>query len=252
LGKKLSDEEVTSDYFLELLRDESININDMKISILTEKNGWFDYKAGLLADSIRSLGHSVSTIHYQHHITEGDILFVLGFYKLVSKEFMTKNKNNIVVHESALPQGKGWSPLSWQILEGKNSIPFTLFEMDEKTDNGDIYIQDILHLNGTELCEEIREKQANKKIEMCIDFIKQYPTVLLHKRKQSAEGETFYKKRDKESCRLDINKTIIEQFNLLRIADNKNYPAFFEINGIKYELGIYKEVSKTRDIGEAF
>jgi methionyl-tRNA formyltransferase len=30
------------------------------------------------------------------------------------------------VHESALPQGQGWSPMTWQILEGASPIPVTL------------------------------------------------------------------------------------------------------------------------------
>ena len=35
-----------------------------------------------------------------------------------------------------------------------------------------------------------------------------------------------------------INKTIKEQFNLLRIVNNQEYPAFFEIDGRKYKLTI--------------
>lgn len=41
----------------------------------------------------------------------------------------------------------------------------------------------------------------------------------------------FMRKAEKET----------EQFNLLRIADNENYPAFFILNGQKYILKIYKE-----------
>ena len=40
---------------------------------------------------------------------------------------------------------------------------------------------------------------------------------------------------------LDTNKTIKEQFNLLRISDNKRYPARFKIEGKDYILKIYKD-----------
>jgi len=38
--------------------------------------------------------------------------------------------------------------------------------------------------------------------------------------------------------RLDIDRSIKEQFNLLRVVGNEEYPAFFEINGHKYLLKI--------------
>ena len=37
-----------------------------------------------------------------------------------------------------------------------------------------------------------------------------------------------------------IKKSILSQFDLLRIVDNKNYPAFFKIYGKKYILKISK------------
>ena len=39
-----------------------------------------------------------------------------------------------------------------------------------------------------------------------------------------------------------INKTIKEQFNLLRIVDNNYYPAFFEYNGYRYKIQINKVI----------
>jgi methionyl-tRNA formyltransferase len=59
---------------------------------------------------------------------------------------------------------------------------------------------------------------------------------------EKQEGEsTFYRRRKPEDSELDINKTINEQFNLLRIVDNKRYPAFFIKNGVKYILNIRKD-----------
>ena len=49
-------------------------------------------------------------------------------FKIIEKEFLSKHKHNIAVHESSLPKGRGWAPLFWQILEGKNTMPIVLFE----------------------------------------------------------------------------------------------------------------------------
>lgn len=39
--------------------------------------------------------------------------------------------------------------------------------------------------------------------------------------------ESFYSRRMLKDSELDVNKSIREQFNLLRVADNNKYSAFF-------------------------
>lgn len=51
---------------------------------------------------------------------------------------------------------------------------------------------------------------------------------------------SFYKKRNPNNSEIKIKKSIFTQFNLLRIVDNKSYPAFFKIYGKKYILRISK------------
>ena len=47
-------------------------------------------------------------------------------------------------------------------------------------------------------------------------------------------------------CIRDSNKSLKEQFNLLRIVDNINYPAFFELDRHKYILKIEKANDENR------
>ena len=59
---------------------------------------------------------------------------------------------------------------------------------------------------------------------------------------QLQKGESsFYKKRRPDNSELDITKSIKDQFNLLRICDNENYPAFFFHKNKKYILKIIEE-----------
>ena len=182
--------------------------------------------------------HQVKLIFKEEDISEGDILFILSFYKLVDSSYLKLNKHNIVVHASRLPAGKGWSPATWQILEGKNQIPLTLFEAVEKVDAGDIYFVEELELDGTELINEWQGKMAEKILEMAKRFISEFPDN--HGAPQSGE-ESFYARRTPEDSEIDPEKTIAEQFNSFRVADNEKYPAFFKHQGKKYILKIYKE-----------
>lgn len=205
----------------------------MKIAILTSLNQWFVPYAKELQKTIEN-----SDLYYNHKeiIESYDIVFILSYHNIIQAEYLSKHKHNIVIHESALPQGKGWAPMFWQILEGKNNIPFTMFEASSGVDNGNIYMQKSLQLNGYELNEKLREKQAKHTINMCLEFINNYDKY--NTPKTQSGNESFYKKRTSEDSELNINKTIKEQFNLLRIVDNENYPAFFYKDNKKYILKI--------------
>ncbi|TEX99760.1 methionyl-tRNA formyltransferase [Campylobacter sp. US42a] len=209
----------------------------MKIAILTSPNQWFIPYAEKLNQLIKN-----SKLFFNHmEIFNFDIVFILSYHKIIDKKFLKQNRYNIIIHESNLPQGKGWAPLFHQIIEGKNEITFSLFEADEKIDNGDIYLQKTLKLNGLELYEELRKKQAQLTIDMCLDFLKLYPNIQAKRQKGQ---ESFYPKRSPKDSELDINKSLKEQFNLLRIVNNEEFPAFFYKDGKKFIIKIYQESEK--------
>jgi len=213
----------------------------MKVAILTTEDQWFISYAEKLEKIIKN-----SKLFFNHKdIKESfDIVFILSYHKIIEQEFLEHHKHNIVIHASALPKGKGWAPMFWQILEGRNEIPFSMFEAGIGVDNGDIYMQKNLLLTGYELNRELRDKQARFTMDMCLEFIKNYKNYKIPK-KQSGE-ESFYIKREAEDSRLDISKSIDEQFNLLRIIDNMAYPAFFYKNGKKYILRIEEAKDENR------
>lgn len=170
-------------------------------------------------------------------IIQGDCAFLLGCVRIVPKDILQRNTHNLVIHESDLPKGKGWSPLTWQILEGKNTIPIVLFEAEESVDSGVVYIKKILKFNGQELISELRKKQGEMTVTMAVEFVDSYPPKKFFTQKGKA---TFYPRRKPENSELDINKTIKTQINLLRVVDNKRYPAFFTYKGSRFILKVSK------------
>tara|TARA_B100001758_G_scaffold47778_1_gene38487 strand:+ start:2678 stop:3355 length:678 start_codon:yes stop_codon:yes gene_type:complete len=164
-----------------------------------------------------------------------DIVFILGYTKILDSGFLDKNDLNMIVHESDLPRGRGYSPVQWQILEGKDSIPISLFEADLEIDSGEIISKDILYLDGSELYEEIREKQAEATKKIIKEFLNKYP---IYERTKQKGKETVYRKRNVTDSELDVNASIKDQFQLLRIVNNDSWPAFFYLKGKKYYLKI--------------
>lgn len=210
------------------------------IIILIDKDSWIAPYVAVLRNKLVKMGHNV---HIEENFPSGsnfDMCFMLSYSRIVSREILARNKHNLVVHESALPQGKGWSPMTWQILEGKNIVPITLFEAAESVDAGKIYMQREMVFAGNELVEDLRSCQGNTTVDMCLDFVGNYPKILSQAKPQKGQ-ESFYARRMPKDSRLDINRSIKEQFNLLRVVDNKKYPAWFEYLGKKYRLEIYEE-----------
>ncbi len=204
--------------------------------LFDKKNDWLkDYLPEI--DNIRE-DISIFKFYEEKDIKNYDVVFVLGYTRILKKDFLKINSQVLIVHESNLPNGKGFSPIQWQILEGKNKIIFSLIEADEEVDSGDIIDQISLNLDGTELYEEIRFKQAKLTFRLIEKFIINYPNFT--KRKQIGKS-TFYRKRNNLDSELDINSSIKELFPLLRIVNNKDWPGFFKIKGTKYILKIYKE-----------
>ena len=171
-------------------------------------------------------------------VCDFDVVFLLGYTAILSNDFLQRNSLNLVVHESALPKGKGFAPIQWQLLEGCTEITVSLIEAAEKFDSGDIFQQLKIVFDGTELYDEIREKQAVATIDIISEFLTSYPNI--SRSKQIGE-ESFYPKRTLADGELDISKAIQENFNLLRVGNNDAWPSFFYYKGVKYILKIFKD-----------
>jgi len=215
------------------------NLSPLLVTVLSDSGTWMTpWISELLADWIMD-GHKIRWVNVPIDVPAGDLCFILSCSEILKQSILNRNKCNLVVHASSLPKGKGMSPMSWQILEEKNEIAVTLFEAKEELDAGDIYVQQTIIFEGHELLDELRMLLAKATIEICSQFLSEYPEVLNLAYKQSG-SESFYPRRHKDDSKLNIDKTLREQFQLLRIVDNEKYPAFFELNGCKYIVRIEK------------
>jgi methionyl-tRNA formyltransferase len=206
--------------------------------LLDRKNNWLE-KYLLNSILIKYNSKFECKISHNHQEVNGqDVVFILGYTKILNADFLKLNTLNLVFHESALPKGKGFAPVQWQILEGAKCIPVCLIEAIKEVDSGDIIYKDTFELSGYELFEEIRVKQAEATIKAISGFLQIYPNF---ERQKQIGATTFYPKRGINDSELDINKTIKQQFNLLRIGNNEGWPSFFYFEGKKYFLKIYSE-----------
>lgn len=209
-----------------------------RISLVVDNPSWILPFAERLTKQVAADGDKATLARRYDQVEAGDIAYFLGCSGLASAEILARHRRNLVVHESDLPDGRGFAPLAWQIIEGRNEIPVCLLEaVDGGADSGPVIYRDRLCFEGHELHDEIRRAQGEKTIELCCRFLAEAtppPGI-----PQEGSG-TRYKRRRPEDSRLDPERTLREQFNLLRTVDSQDYPAFLDLHGQRYKITIEK------------
>ena len=209
----------------------------LRIALCSDKGSWINDFIPAWALQLRAAGHTLGWAHNAALLPESQVCFYLSYGRIVGTALRARHGNNLVVHESNLPAGRGWSPLTWQVLQGARNIVVTLFEAADAVDSGVIYGQTAIQLRGDELVDDLRRQQATATFELCADFVASYPGVLQQARKQHGTP-SYFPRRTPVDSRIDLDLPLRDQFNLLRVCDNNRYPAWFEHAGARYTLSI--------------
>lgn len=212
--------------------------NKYKVTfLLDKKNLWIE-------NALRNYNFKLNS-KYLFNITKNpkkiknqDIVFPLSYTKKLDANFLKKNKLVLIPHPSKLPEGKGFAPLQYQILQNKKKFYISLIQAVNKIDSGPIFIQNSFKLKGDELSDQIRKIQGIQVLKIINEFLKKYPNV---KSKNQKLNNNFNKRRYPKDSELDINMTIKQLFNKMRINDNNLYPSFFYYRKHKFILKIFKE-----------
>lgn len=213
----------------------------MKISILCSDTVHPIYPLLQRWAEQHNVGHEINLVHRKTELLGGDILFLISCHEIIGKDIRGVYKSTLVIHASDLPEGRGWSPHIWQILEGNNQITVTLLEAEDQVDSGAIWKQTLIDLEGHETYEEINQALFLAEFELMNFVVDNFEIIV--PREQDQRTPTYYRKRTPEDSKLDPNRSIAEQFNLIRVADSKRFPAFFDFRGHRYTLSITKVIS---------
>ena len=209
-----------------------------RVSVVIDNESWIlPYGEALVAE-VTADGDDARLYRSYAAMGQGDIAFFLGCTGIAGPETLSLHRYNLVVHESDLPHGRGFAPLAWQIIEGSHTIPICLLEAADEADAGDVYYRDAMQFEGHELMDELRQRQGATTVALCQRFLA--APAPPEGRPQSGDA-THYRRRRPVDSRLDPQRSIAEQFDLLRTVDNQRHPAFFELRGNRYRLSIVKD-----------
>lgn len=211
----------------------------MKISILCSSpthpvNAWIErWKEANSGD------HDIEIVSRKHMLRGGDLLFLISCAEIIGASDRQQYRKCLVIHASDLPRGRGWSPHIWQLLEGRRAVTVSLLEAEDKVDSGDIWHKLTLDIPPHFLHDEINAALFDAELEL-MDFAVRHFASIVPSPQPEDEAPNWYPRRTPEDSRLDPDRSIAEQFDLIRVCDPVRFPAFFELHGHKYKITLEK------------
>ena len=134
-----------------------------------------------------------------------DLIVVVAYGQIIPTSIITLPKyHSLNVHFSLLPKYRGASPVQWAILNGETKTGVTIFELNEKMDEGDILAQEEVEILPREKAFELEFRLVEKGAELLLKTISQ----ISKKRtfKQDHSQATYAPKLNKDDGRIDWTK----------------------------------------------
>jgi methionyl-tRNA formyltransferase len=118
------------------------------------------------------------------------------------------------VHFSLLPKYRGAAPVEWAILNGEPETGVTIFELDERMDEGDILSREVVEIRPRETAGELEARLARVGAELltaALDRIDRLPRI-----PQDHRLATPAPRLKKEQGRIDWTKSSVEIERMIR------------------------------------
>jgi methionyl-tRNA formyltransferase len=216
--------------------------SQMKITLLCSDAGHPVFPKLSAWAALHSGKYEIEVVTSSKDLSGGDILFLISCHELIPPSVRGGYSKTLVIHAGDLPNGRGWSPHVWAVLEGQKHIVVTLLEAEDAVDTGAIWAKESFDLEGHELYDEINEKLFDAELKLMTFAVGAFSTI--QPLPQPCNGATYYRRRKPEDSKIDIEKSIVEQLALLRVSDPGRYPAYFEKDGYIYEIVLRKRSRK--------
>ncbi len=152
----------------------------------------------------------------------------------------------INVHFSLLPKYRGAAPVQWTILNGEKKTGVTIFQLNEKMDEGDILTQKEVEILPCEKASQLENRLTEIGAELLIETISLLEKDKIKPKRQNHSQATYAPKLKKEDGLVDWNKTSIKIDRMVRALDV--WPtAYFFLKGKRIKIMKGKIIAPSSD-----
>jgi methionyl-tRNA formyltransferase len=183
--------------------------------------------------------HDIELVRKKSEFTGGDMLFLVSCGEIISAKDRSLYSVCLVLHASDLPRGRGWSPHIWELASGASYITLSLLEAEDKVDSGRIWQKVQIPVPQTALWDEINHLLFKAEVQLMDFALTAYGCIQPEEQPKDATP-SYYQLRTPRDSRIDPHKSLVDQFDLIRVCDPQRFPAFFEYRGQRYALKLEK------------
>lgn len=146
-----------------------------------------------------------------------NLQIVVAFRMLPEVVWKMPKLGTFNLHASLLPNYRGAAPINWAIINGDTKTGVTTFFIDDKIDTGAMIMSAetaiAIDENAGQLHNRLMELGSATVLETLALIEKGNVTTTIQK--ENAEIRTAYK-LNKENCKIDWTKSVVEIYNLIR------------------------------------
>lgn len=175
---------------------------------------------------------ALSTLLKEHSV---DAVFFYGWSWIV-KEPVLSDYTCLCLHPSPLPKYRGGSPIQHQIISGEKLSAVTVIRMSEGIDDGDIYSQIEMSLDGS--LAEIFKRIVRIGTEITLQFLKEFDGgEALYFPQEGLDRFVPLKRRNMAQSKLDVQSlrrySYEELHNFVRALDDPYPNAYLEFGNMR-------------------
>jgi methionyl-tRNA formyltransferase len=165
---------------------------------------------------------------------EPDIAFVIGWrYLIAESACRIPAKGILVLHDSLLPEYRGFAPMNWAIINGEKQTGVTLFHIAEGIDSGPIVDQRAIPISLHDTAKTVDEKIIALYEAIIVDNLPGLADGSLKAVAQDESRASYTCKRTPEDGEIDWYKPAIQIYNLIRGLSRPFPGAYTKLNGRK-------------------
>lgn len=134
-----------------------------------------------------------------------DVIVVVAYGQIIPSAIIDLPRHKSVnVHFSLLPKYRGAAPVQWAILQGEEKTGVTVFELNERMDEGDILSQRQTDIGPRENARELEERLSQLGADLLVETLDQIDQ--LPRFRQDQTQATLAPRLRKEQGRIDWAK----------------------------------------------
>ncbi len=156
-----------------------------------------------------------------------DVAFVVGCRILLPKSiYAIPRLGTLAVHDSLLPDYRGFAPLNWAVINGETQTGVTLFYLDERMDGGDIGGQKTVQIGAAETAAEVYERICASTVDLVLEAHGELSAGRITRLPQDYDAGSFTCSRTPDDGVIDWNGLTHDIYNRVR-ALTYPYPGAF-------------------------